>query len=128
MELWRVFRFARFVKKKIKEDKELALESFLITQFSKTKRRWFIKRFSEEQVRDIIKYARKKEYIGRYTGEEGYRKLKISVPKGSELVDFPVGTVQKFAEENGKAFAFFIAILLSPYFIHLIKNFINLIK
>lgn len=92
MELWKAYRFTRFVKKKTKESKEFASEDFLRTQFHLTKRRWLIKRFSLEQVGEIVDYARKKEFIGRYGTTEN--KLKVSIPNGTELLEmFCVGFI-----------------------------------
>ncbi len=111
MELWRVYRFARFVKK---QNKSLAYESRLIAQFCLKKKRLIVKRYTPEQVMDIITYARKKDFLGVYIGEDGERpKLKISVPEGRKLLDSPFGTLQTFLSEYGLAISFLTGIFFT---------------
>ena len=114
MELWRVYRFARFVRKKTKENKNYALESFLMTRFIQTKHKWWIKRFALDEVRRIIDYARKneKQYLGQYSGDGGV-KLKVSLPHGQKLLDFPLGTLQTILEEYGVALSLIASALIA---------------
>jgi len=117
MKFWRCLRFVWFVQSQIKKDDAFALENFLVTRFQQTKHRWWFWRFAEREVVRVVKYARHedKAYLGRYSSR-GLIKLKVT-PRGEDLLDFPLGTLQKFMEQYGRATPIVVGVVIAalPY-------------
>ncbi len=63
MELWRIYRYTVFINKQTKKNKKYALETFCRAMYAGKKKKYFLKPFSDDEIKNIRNHAIERSFI-----------------------------------------------------------------